>query len=809
MVRSPRLDRSHRAVRSVLVTGLATRVIVIVCLIVVRAEAQPTDVPVIERIEVKGSRRVEVDAIKTQLTSKVGQLFDPRKLGADIHAVWALRKFSDVVVETAKTPSGGAVLTFEVTERPTIRKVLVAGHREVKLDKINDVLDLERDAVADHATIRKNRDAILSLYRDQGFMLATVDSEVVAVGDGEIDVKFTVDETAQVRVRDIELTGNQAVSDDDLRAAMATRTPGALSFLGGASGVYRRDMLERDLVMLSALYLDRGYATVKIGTPAERLSRDKKSMHISIAIDEGPRFSFGTVDLKGDLLGPVADHRALMGSRPSATFSRTRVEQDRKALETYYQDRGYANVNVVPQMRLDVPGKQVVLAFEIVRGKRVYVERVNIRGNRKTRDKVIRREMKIGEGELFSGSSVEKSRRRIAALGYFENITIASTRGSSDEFVVLDVEVRERSTGQFQVGAGFSSLESFLLQGQIAQENFLGRGHSLAFQAQISSLRRMFSFRFVEPRFLDTQWLFASELYNQSRGFGAFSRNSTGGALTWGRRLSDHASAAITYRLEDVSVTGGSGGIANLGARATELPAANTANLFRGGLNSSIRGSLSWDSRDNRLLPTAGWNASVYGEYAGRLTASENDFVRWGGHVRRYQRIADSPFVLRLNGEVGVTTSLDGKGVPISERYLLGGIYDIRGYQPRSIGPQLFAQRPGDVGQTLEPLPIGGNVQLIGNVEVEFPIAKKLGLSGVAFFDIGNAFNLENRFCNGSAIDACTPVSGMFGNLRKSVGVGLRWQSPIGPLRLEWGLPLDLRPGEKPAGLDFTIGTSF
>ncbi len=788
--------------------GLAAWVIVIVCVVCGNAHAEPQ--AVIERIEVTGSRRVDAEAIKNQLTSKVGHVLDALKLRADIHAVWGLRLFSDVRVATDTTSSGGTVLTFEVTERPTIRKVLVAGNHEVKLDKIDDVLDLKHEAVADQAAIRKNRDSIAQLYQDQGFLLSSVDSEIVPVGEGEIDVRFTVDEHAKIRVRDIELLGNHAISSDDLRSAMGTRTPGALSFLDG-SGVYRRGMLERDVAILTGLYLDRGYATVKIGVPAERLSKDKKFMHVSIAIDEGPQFKLGAIELKGDLLGSVEDNRALIASRTGAVFSRTRVEQDRKALETYYQDRGYANVNVVPRMRLDHPRRLVPLGFEIVRGKRVYVERIHIRGNSKTRDKVIRRELKIGEGELFNGSNLEKSRRRVAALGYFETVVVSTSRGSSDEFVDVDVEVRERRTGQFQVGAGFSSLESFIVQGQIAHENFLGRGHSIAVQAQISSLRRIFSFRFVEPHFLDTQWTFGTELYNQSRGFGTFSRNSTGGSLTWGRRLSDQASASITYRLENVDISSGSGGIANLGARSTSLPTTNTANLFRGGLNSSIRGAIGWDSRDNRLLPTDGWNASLFAEYAGRLTASENDFMRWGGFVRNYHRLGDTPFVLRLNAELGVTTSLDGKGVPLSERYLLGGIYDIRGYQARSIGPQLFAQRPGDVGQTLDPLPLGGNVQIIGNAEVTFPIAKRMGLSGVVFFDLGNAFNLEDRFCNGSTttVDACTPVSGMLGNLRKSVGIGVRWQSPIGPLRLEWGLPLDLRPGEKPSGLDFTIGTSF
>jgi outer membrane protein insertion porin family len=789
-------------------------VVLLVCLLFVgTAIAQPESAVTIGRIDVRGNHRIEADAIRLQLGSKVGQQLDATQLRADVRAIWKLGLFADIRVVT-EAVGAGVTLTFEVEERPAIRKVQIAGNHELGLDKINDVLELRGGAVADVAAIRRDRDRLAELYIQHGFSLATVELDLLPVGATEVDVRFTVDEHAKIRVRDVEFLGNSALSDDELRATITTRRPDALAFFNH-SGIYRRDALERDLSVLTARYLDAGFATVKIGAPALRLSRDKKFMHVTISVDEGPRFAFGAVELRGDLLGSLESHRARLGSRTGITFSRSQVELDRKALETHYRDQGFAHASVAPRMRVDHASRQIQLVFEIVRGKRTYIERIHIRGNSKTRDKVIRREMKIAEGELFNGTRVELSRRRITALGYFENVVISTGRGSSDELVELTVEVREKRTGTLQIGAGFSSVESFVVQGQAAHDNFLGRGHSLAFQAQVSRLRRMFTFRFVEPYFLDTRWMFAFELYNNSRGFGAFSRNATGGSLTWGYPLSDHARASVTYRLEDVGITSGSGGIANLGARATPLPAIDTANLMRGGLTSSVRGALSWDSRDNRLFPTGGWYATAFAEYAGRLTGSENQFLRWGGFVRRYQRLG-GPFTLRLNAELGVTTSLDGRGVPLSERYLLGGIYDIRGYAARSLGPQLFSQRPGDIGQPLDPLPLGGNLQLIGNAEIEFPLVKKLGLSGVAFFDIGNAYNLEDRFCsrrNGSpvaaAVDACIQPSGMFGGLRKSVGFGVRWLSPMGPLRFEWGIPLDLKRGEKPSGLDFTIGTSF
>ncbi|MCW5804930.1 MAG: outer membrane protein assembly factor BamA [Deltaproteobacteria bacterium] len=763
----------------------------------------------VERIEVHGAKRIEAETVRMQLRSKVGQPLDPIQVRDDIHAVWKLGVFADVRVDTQALPSGNLVLVVAVAERPALRKVLISGNDEIKLGKIDEVLDLKAGSVLDVSNVVKNRDKIAELYEHEGYYLASVDYELVPVGTTEVDIKYRIDEHAKIRVRDIEFVGNRAVSSKALREVMLTRPPNALSFITN-TGTYQREALERDVVMLTAHYLDKGYATVKIGAPLLRLSRDKKFIHVSINVEEGPRFTFGTVDYRGDLLGTVQSHEKLTVLRGGATFSRSQVERDRKALEDHYQDQGYASANVTPKMRVDHKLNRIDLTFEVVRGKRAYIERIAIRGNAKTRDKVIRREMKISEGELFSGSKIDASRRRITALGYFQNVAVSTTRGTSDELVVVNVEVTERRTGTFQLGAGFSSQESFMAQGQIAQENFLGRGYSLALQAQISGLRRIFAFRFVEPYFLDTNWMFASELYNASRSFGSYARNATGGSLTWGYPLGDYARASMTYRLERVDITGGLGGVANFGAQSASLSGIEVGNLFRGGWTSSVRAALSWDSRNNRLFPTEGWYANAYAEYAGRATGSENQFVRWGGFLRRYKHLG-GPFTLRLNGELGVTTSLDGRGVPLSERYLLGGIYDIRGYQPRSVGPTLWVPRPGDVGQPLQGMPLGGNLSLVLQAEIEFPLVKRLGISGVVFFDAGNAFNLEDRYCGrgATAADACFQSSNLLGGLRKSVGAGIRWMSPMGPLRFEWGIPLDLKPGETPAGLEFTIGTSF
>jgi outer membrane protein insertion porin family len=772
----------------------------------------------IERVQFRGNRKVEDDAIRVQLLSKPGALFDAAKLREDIRAMWKMGFFADVNVEAEIGASGGMILTFAVKEKAAIRKVLVAGNQEIELSKINEVIDLELDSIVDISKVKKNREKIADQYVQKGFYLATVDYEIKPVNEAEVDVWFKITEKAKVKIREVQFIGNHMIPDDELRLAIQTRRPDALSFMND-SGVYNQEAFERDLLLVSAHYWDKGFATVKVGTPQLRLSRDKEYMYLSIPIDEGPVFSIGTVNFKGDLIGTPADNLAKIGMRAGTTFSRTQIAEDREKLSAYYQDQGYAYANISPLTKPDLASRKINLTYEVARGKRAYFERINIRGNSKTRDKVIRREMKIAEGELFNNTNLETSKRRITALGFFDNVVVSTKRGSSDEFVEVNVEVSERPTGTFQIGAGFSSVENFIAQAQISQNNLFGRGQSLTLQAQLSSLRQLFLLRFVEPYFLDTEWRFSIDLYNQSRGFGTFSRNASGGTLSWGYPLSYEAAAFLTYKLEKVAITQGSGGFASLGATTAPIAASSVANLFRGGVTSSLRASFSWDSRNNRLFPTGGWYNTLFAEYASQYTGSENRFIRLGGFARHYRQLW-GPFVLHANAEIGITTSTDPLGVPISERYLVGGIFDIRGYAPRSLGPQLSTQAPGDLGQTLGSLPLGGNLQVIWNSEIEFPLFKKVGISGVVFYDMGNAYNLENRYCSGlqrksSAVpiqfDPCfRAIDSLTSGLRKSVGAGFRWFSPIGPLRFEWGIPLDPQTTatirEEPLVFEFTIG---
>ncbi len=768
----------------------------------------------IDRVQFRGNRKVEDDAIRVNLISRVGGELDPAKVSEDIRAMWKMGFFEDIKVEAEPTDQGGVIITFVVTEKPSIRKVYVSGNDELELEKINEVLDLKRDAILDIGKVKKNTEKIKDLYVEKGYYLATVEHQVRPVNESEVDVWFIVDEHSKVEIRQVDFIGNEKVTDEELRANIGTRTGGFFSFLTD-TGIFQEEAFERDLLIITAYYYDRGFINVKLGSPQIRLSRDKKYMYLAIPIDEGPVFNIGSIDFKGDLIGDKAKYYKRLRIGEGEVFNRSKVGQDIVRLNDYYRNKGYAYVNVTPLTSIDLEKKTVALTFEIEKGKKVYFERINVRGNSKTRDKVIRREMKISEGELYNQTNLEISRRRITALGYFDKVDISTKRGSSDEFIEVNVEVGERPTGTFQIGAGFSSVENFIAQAQISQNNLFGRGQTLALSAQLSGLRQLFLLRFVEPYFFDTKWTFAFDIFNQTRSFGSFARTATGGNLTWGRRLNFETRAFVTYKLENVGVTGSSGTDTFFGAVALPAEAERVANLFRGGVTSSFRGSLQYDSRNNRLFPTDGYFLNGFVEVADEYTGSQNIFVRYGGFARHYRPLW-GPFVLKLNGELGIVTSRDALGVPITERYLIGGINDVRGFRPRSLGPVIRVQG-SDPGSGLGALPLGGNMQLIWNSEIEFPLFKRVGISGVVFLDAGNAYNLEERYCSefgaggiSPKFDPCFDLQkSLTEGLRSSVGFGFRWFSPIGPLRFEWGIPLDRQPGEEPLVFEFTIGNFF
>jgi outer membrane protein insertion porin family len=581
---------------------------------------------------------------------------------------------------------------------------------------------------------------------------------------------------------------------------------------------------------LQVYYYDQGYLAMRTGTPRVELTPDRRYIDISIPIDEGPRFRIGRLavretDEEGQPMEPIGGRRAirsLVSANPGEWFNRTRIAQSLLAITRRYRDEGYAFVDINPQTDLDMERRIVNIAVVIHRGPPVRIERINIRGNTKTRDSVIRREVQLIEGDLYSQTLAELSKNRIQALGYFERVELSEEEGSARDRIVVNIEVAERATGTFQIGAGFSSIESFILTGQVQQQNLFGNGQSLSLQLQLSGIRQLVQVQLIEPYFFNTQWTVGVNLFKTVRQLSFFTRDSTGASVSFGHPLGDYRLRLYgQYRADYVTIGNATPGIfgnlptqnINVAALYPQLP---LRNLFRAGLTSSIQLTLTWDGRNNRLYPTEGFYASWSTEFADQVIGSANTFLRNNLDVRVYQPIYDN-IIFRARAVWGLVTSRLSTGVPIYERYFLGGIYSVRGFPLNSLGPRIGLPRSHDPNAVPDPtgLPLGGNMQFFYNIEIEFPIVQEVGIRGVVFTDGGNAWNLNGQLCGAApaaggtrANDPC--VFNPF-DIRTSWGFGLRWVSPLGPLRFEWGLPFQPNSalGEQAINFQFTIGNFF
>ncbi len=771
-------------------------------------EEEETDVPIapeeapeaqgdrIAEIRVEGNRRVEAAAVLRALTQQRGDVFDPDKTTEDIQALWRLGYFSDVQLLVQRAPQG-LVYVVRVRERPTIREVKIEGLSELSQDDFKETLDLKPNAVIDVEAIRRNEQKIQQKYVDKGFFLAEVTHRLDPVpGFNQVDVVFVVREHAKVRVREIRFIGNENVSADTLRDAMATKEATFLSFITG-EGTYREELFQRDLGMLQAVYWDRGFINVRVDRPVVTISADKKDIFISLRVEEGEQYAIGEIDFAGDLIVEKERLHALMTSEAGELFNRSKLSRDIVALTDLYYDDGYAYSNIDPITNIHADEKTVDLTFNIQKGRQVTIERIEITGNAKTRDTVIRRQLRVYEGDLFNGTGLRRSQERVTALGFFETVEVTHKPGSADDRIVVNVEVKEKPTGTFQVGLGFSNVENFVLTGQIQQQNFLGWGQAVSASVQWSSLRQFIQLSFFDPYFLDSEYIFSTDLYRVQADYLGFIRNSTGGNVNLGRHLWEDVMLNLTYTLEFVDVEP---------TRDNEqIP---LANQFRSGRTSSLRLSGTWDRRDNRLFPSKGWLIFGSVEYAPEQLGGTFLFTRYTAYARRYIQLPFG-FVFKTNATVGYVQQLDpSRPLPISELYFVGGINTVRGYYLRSLTPTARVGTGTRPDAAIREFPIGGDKQFILNTELEFPIFEKVGIRGVVFYDAGNAWGLNERFFQDT--QDRVPL-GLF----HSVGFGFRWFSPIGPLRFEWGIPLTRR-AETPQGgpdqpvlFEFTIGNFF
>ncbi|MEJ7730250.1 MAG: outer membrane protein assembly factor BamA [Polyangiaceae bacterium] len=779
----------------------------------------------VAKVAVAGNRRIATEDVLTYMQqTRVGKAFSPDGLTKDVRELWDSGFFDDVEVDLTRRDDGVHIRLL-VRERPSIKSIEFTGNEKIDAEDLTEALSVEVKVgtILSYAAIRRGVQKLRDKYDEEGYFLAEVDYELVPQKSNEVVLKFTIREHEPVTVRRITFIGNYSVPDAELREVMLTGQTSFFDF--GSGGSFRQDAFERDVLVINALYYDRGYLSVQVATPRVMLTPDRTGIEITISIVEGPRYKIRSLrvyerDDDGKEVEPIGGRRALremVRARPGDWFNRAELAKDLSTIQTMYRDHGYANVEAPPATELDADKREVDIVVAIQRKNLVYFGRIEVRGNTKTRDKVIRREMEVEESRLFSESKLERSKRRITALGYFERVDISTEQGDDDNHVNVNVEVGEKPTGTFQVGAGFSSIENFIATAQVQQANLFGNGQSLALQAQISGLRQLIDVRFYEPYFLDSVFSMSVSAYDQLRIYDQFSQSSVGGSLTFGYPIiQPELRASVTYTLEsdEISTSTTSTFLGTASAVST-FPRLPLYNLFSDGITSSVRPALTYDTRNNQLFTTAGIYLQGSVEFAGGYFGSENDFIRYRATGKYYYPVTDT-IVLKLQQEAGMVTNPTGEGVPIFARFFLGGILDVRGFPLRSIGPRLplLGSTDPNARQVLNGANIGGNLMYYQNLELEFPIIDKVGIRGVVFTDLGNSWNLETLYCDAAAAspndvsNPCFDVGRLF-DVRTSWGFGIRWFSPLGPLRFEWGFPFKKLSYEESSVFEFTIGNFF
>ncbi len=729
-------------------------------------------------IFISGNSTVPADSIAGTIKSKKGGLYSRETVREDIKSLWKLGQFQDISVDKIDV-AGGVILTYNVVEKPLIVSISFKGNKKLKKDDLEKDLSITLYRPLSEKNLADSINKIKESYAKKGYYLADIDYDLVMKEGNEAELVFTVFENKGAIIRKVEFIGNHAFKDKDLKNIIRTKEKTIFSWMS-SGGKFKPEQLEQDVVLLQFHYLSNGYLKSSVANPKIAISKDKRYIYITYYVEEGKQYKISDIDVDGEVLTTKEEIKSLLSVKPKEIYNHRKVEEDMQKIVDFYGESGYAFVNVRPSTQPNDEDLTTPLVFLIEKGPRIRVERINISGNTTTRDKVVRRELKVKEGDIYNTRLVNESRERLMQTGFFEEVNFATPRGSTDDSLVLNVTVKEKPTGSFNIGAGFSTAENFIFSASIAKENFFGYGIGGQISAEISSIRQQFMLEYRDPYFLDTEWMFNGSAYRSVYQYIDFNRSSYGGSLGIGHRIFDHSSISLGYQVEQVEVDD----------FAAVVPA-----YFRedaSGLTSELILNVARDTRDNRLFPKKGTFFAVDNEFAGSKLGGDNNFYRVSGNARAYYPLFWG-IIAKANAKIGYIKSLNDKSVPLFERYFTGGVYSLRGFEPRSIGPRI--QIPGSPSGPDQEFIYGGDKLLVFNGELEFPIYDPAGLRWVFFMDAGNAFAETENYS--------------LTNLRSNWGLGIRWVSPIGPLRFEWGVPFNRKPGEDATVFNFTIGSLF
>jgi len=721
----------------------------------------------IHKITILGNVKVEEAVIRGAMKSREGRPFSTEQVREDLRSIFGLGYFSDIQVDIKSTPQGKEVI-FIVVEKPSVKEIRITGNQRVKLQDIKEKMTLPIRSILNLEKVKENSENIRKLYFSKGYYGVNVESKVEYLETNEAVVTFNITEGSKGRVKEIIFRGNKHIKSSQLRKVMTTKKRNILSIITKA-GILDEDILKNDVQLLTAYYIDQGYLDVKVSEPKIDL-HDPKRIRIEIEIVEGPQYRLANIDFKGDVLTTKEDLFRVLKIRRNDVYRTSVIRREIGTLTEVFANQGYAFTEITPETSVDSKNLLVNLTLAIEKKQRVSFEKIQIVGNAKTRDKVIRRELRVAEGELYSATGLNKSRLRLRRLGYFKEADFSTSRGSTDEKVNLDIKVEETPTGAVSFGMGYSTIERVVGTTSISDRNLFGLGYYGLIRFSLGQLTRDLRLSFTDPYFLGYPYSAGFDLYDYRRDWYTYSYHIRGADIRFGKELAEGFRADFTYKLEKVNVY-------NITSDASYFIQAQAGEK----ITSAPSLAFSMDNRNDYFAPTSGARHSLFIQDAGGIFGGDNYFVKVIGDTSWFFPMPLRT-VLNLRGKLGFIEPYGGTTAPIYEKFFVGGIYTVRGFEYGQAGPK-------DVNDE----PLGALKMAVFNSELIFPLAPEIGLRGAVFWDIGKGFD---------KLSDLTP-------LRSGAGFGIRWFSPFGPIHIDLGFNLNRKAGEKRQVIDFTAGTTF
>ncbi len=767
-------------------------------------------------IVVQGNRRVDADTIRSYFNLKPGEALTSAKIDDGLKALYATGLFADVRVSQQ---GGRTVVT--VVENEVINKIAFEGNKKIKDEQLSGEIQSKERGPLSKALVQADTQRIVDLYRRTGRMEVKVNPVTIDRGNGRVDLVFEVNEGEKTGVKDIKFVGNKAFSDWKLKDVISTTTTNWLSFLK-SSDVYDADRVNADQELLRRWYLKNGYADFRIVSASAELDAGGGGYIITIVLDEGAQYKFGKVDVVSNIRDvPAASLRNALRMSDGQIYNAELVEKSVENITIEVSKNGYAFAQVRPRGDRDFENKRINVTFVVEEGPRVYVERIEIRGNTRTRDWVVRREFDIGEGDAYNRVLVDRAERRLRNLGYFKTVKITNEPGSAPDRVILVVTVEDQPTGEFSVSGGYSTSDGFIGSVSLGEKNFLGRGQYVSISGTLGQYSQGAQFSFTEPYFLGYRVAAGFDLYwkeTSANSYTAYDSQTIGGGLRLGLPITDEITLALRYNLYQrelslpscTSIYG-----TNLTATNCNVSWAIIEAVNQGQTITSVAGyTLSFNGLDSNVNPTSGLYAELKQDFAG--LGGDVNFIRTTGDVRYYYPLMfDS--VLLLRGQAGYVTAWGDKDLQIMDNFFMGPNL-VRGFAPSGIGPRDLQNYNNDA--------LGGTTYWGASTEVQFPLSflpKDVGMKGAVFFDAGSVYGYEGptQFAGAGAANyqACTNSASKnaYGAIcvadddviRTSVGASLIWQSPFGPLRFDYAWALTKASYDQLQQFRFSGGTKF